>query len=178
MHYCRHVAKVDHDAAIEGLPNTIEYVEQSGKYHFLEIYKRTENLNQPGLVYSHINEDHEAQTLLALSDCTNVAKENQMYGFANARDAVEKTWASEAVKCAKTLDARIQAAEQSEFNNPVMQTHIDELKERFAEFQCERAVKKSTFMMQAPLSSLRYQPVATQSSASNLICQPMFIHSK
>lgn len=153
LHFCRHVAKADHDAAIEGLPKTIEYIEQSGKYDFLEIYKRTDNPNKPGLVYSRFNETTEAKTLEALVDCINMAKETQTYGFTNAREAVEKTWESEALKCAKTLDARILMAEQSPYNNPVMQSHIDELKERFDLFK--NSYKKTTFNAQIALSTLR-----------------------
>ena len=152
LHFCRHVAKVDHDAAIEGLPRTVEYIEQSGKYDFLEIYKRTENPNQPGLVYAKFNPKNEKKTLEALTDCTNMSKETQTYGFANAREAVEKTRESEAVKCAKTLGARIRAAELSPYNNPVMQKHIDELK---AEFENFKKQKKSKLTIQVALTSVR-----------------------
>ena len=153
LHFCRHVAKVDHDAAIEGLPKTVEYIEQSGKYDFLEIYKRTENPNQPGLVYAKFNETTEDKTLAVLADCTNVSKETQTYGFASAREAVEKTRETEAIKCAKTLDARILAAELNPYNNPVMQKHIDELKGQLQDFKKKQ--KKSTLTIQTPLSSVR-----------------------
>ena len=154
LHFCRHVAKVDHDAAIEGLPKTVDYIEQSGKYDFLEIYKRTENPNQPGLVYAKFNPVTEAKTIEALVDCTNMSKETQTYGFKSARDAVEKTRESEAIKCAKTLEVRILAAEQSPYNNPVMQSHIDELKGEFEKFK-KKQDKKSTLNIQTALSSVR-----------------------
>jgi|GEM_PF-2966198 len=166
LHFCRHVRKVDHDAAIEGLPKTVEYIEQTGKYDFLEIYRRTEDANRPGLVYAKFNENTEAKTLRALADCTNVSKETQTFGFVSARDAVEKTWETEAIKCAKTLDDRIRAAEASEFNNPVMQTHIDELKERFAEFKLTH--KKKVMAINAPLSSVR-SAADTQLQTDNLM---------
>ncbi|MCQ2381879.1 MAG: zeta toxin family protein [Clostridia bacterium] len=153
IHFCRHVNKVDHDAAIEGLPKTVEYIEQSGKYDFLEIYRRTEDANHPGLVYSKLNPNTETKTLQVLDGCTYVSKETLTFGFNSARDAVEKTRASEAIKCAKTLDKRIQVAEQSKYNNEVMQMHIDELKEQFELFKKKQ--KKHKLTIQSSLSAVK-----------------------
>ncbi len=166
LHFCRHVAKVDHDAAIEGLPSTIQYIEESGKYDFLEIYKRTDNPNQPGLVYSHINEKNEEKTLRALADCTNVSKENQTYGFANAREAVEKTRESEAIKCAKTLAERIQKAENSPYNNIVMQLHIDELKDSLLLFQRTHG-KKTTCAINTDASVIDQSSLDDKTNSGN-----------
>lgn len=139
--FCRHVAKEDHDAAIVGLPKTIEYIEQSGKYDFIEIYKRGTNISRPELVYAKFNDKNRDKTLETLEDCENVSLTDQSFGFANARDAIEQTRNSEAVICAKTLETRICHAEQSPFNNPEMQMHIDELKERLQTFKSEHKLR-------------------------------------
>lgn len=135
--FCRHVAKVDHDAALEGLPRTVDYIEASGKYDFIQIFKRGEKISQPELVYSKFNEKNQAKTLAVLEDCdrTQIPLMNRLSNFRGAKDAVEKTRASEAVRCAETLDERINRAEQSPYNNAEMQLHIDELKGCLEEFR-------------------------------------------
>jgi len=52
-----------------------------------------------------------------------------------ARAAVEKTRATEAMRCAKTLDDRIVKAETSPYNTPEMQLHINELKDCLNEYR-------------------------------------------
>lgn len=144
--YCRHVSKEAHNTAIAGLPQVVDYIESNGKFDFIEIFKRTENAAKPGLVYAKFNEATKDKTLDVLSDYTHVSKGDQTFGFANAREAVEKTRETEAIQCAKTLDERIAKAEQSEFNNPVMQLHIDELKNELYKFKTTK--KKSTLAIQ------------------------------
>lgn len=138
--FCRYVRTQDHDTAIEGLPKTVGYIEDSGKYDFIEIFKRGKQIDRPVLVYSKINPETEEETVTALSDCENVSHENHFFGFASAQDAVEKTRAEEAIKVARTLDDRIAEAELSPANNEEMQTHIDELKVRFMQFKVEQGM--------------------------------------
>ena len=135
--FCRHVAKVDHDAALAGLPRTVGYIEDSGKYHFIQIFKRGGEISQPELVYSKFNPKDQDKTLAVLNDCdhTQIPLVNRFAGFVSAQEAVEKTRASEAIRCAKTLDARIIQAEKSPYNNAEMQVHIDELKSCLKEFR-------------------------------------------
>lgn len=138
--FCRYVRQQDHDAAIEGLPKTVGYIEDSGKYDFIEIFKRGKKISEPQLVYSKFNPQTEQETLEVLSDCENVSHENHSFGFTSAQDAVERTRAEEALKVAKTLDERIAEAESRESNNEEMQTHIDELKLRFMQFKVEQGL--------------------------------------
>ncbi len=141
--FCRHVSAVSHDTALEGLPNTIEYIETTGKYDFVQIFKRGQKISSPEMVYSKFNPATKERTLQVLSDCNNVQiplNDNQN-GFRSARVGVEKTREAEANRCAKTLDERIQRAENNPVNNPEMQIHIDELKERFDAFK----KKKTSF---------------------------------
>ena len=142
--FCRHVAKIDHDTALEGLPNTVDYVEQSGKYDFIQIFKRGSDISLPTLVYSKFNEKTKAHTLQIIEDCSNdqVPMQDQTSGFASAKEAVEKTRESEAVRCMRTLDARIHDAERSRYNNEEMQMHIDELKGRMQEYKKKNKLTK------------------------------------
>lgn len=138
--FCRYVRKVDHDAAVAGLPGTVGYIEQSGKYDFIEIFKRGKQIDHPTLVYSKLNPETEQQTLEALSNCEQASTETETFGFESAQDAVVRTRLQEEVKLSKTIDKRIEAAETSEFNNPEMQTHIDELKDYVTTFRVEHAI--------------------------------------
>lgn len=138
--FCRYVRQQDHDTAIEGLPKTVGYIESSGKYDFIEIFKRSKQVDRPTLVYSKINPQSADDTLDALSDCENVSHEDNYFGFVSAQDAVERTRAEEALKVAKTLDERIAEAEASPANNEEMQTHIDELKLRFMQYKVEQGL--------------------------------------
>jgi len=144
LKFCRHVAKIDHDTALEGLPNTVDYVEQSGKYDFIQIFKRGNSIKLPTLVYSKFNEKTKAHTLQIIEDCSNdqVPMQDQTSGFASAKEAVEKTRESEAVRCMRTLDARIHDAERSRYNNEEMQMHIDELKGRMQDYKKKNKLTK------------------------------------
>ena len=136
--FCRYVRKLDHDTAVDGLPKTVGYIEETSKYDFIEIFKRGREIDKPTLVYSKINPETEKQTLEALSNCEQVCHQDESFGFENARDAVETTRFQEELRVAKTLDARIKDAENHPCNNPEMQTHIDELKEYFQQFKIEQ----------------------------------------
>lgn len=138
--YCRYVRTQDHDRAIEALPKTVGYIEESGKYDFMEVYRRGATPSKPVLVFSKFNPQTEQETLRALADCEKVSHESLPFGFSSARDAVERTRSLEADKCAKTLESRLIAAEQDPNNNEEMQTHIDELRTRFQQYQEEQGL--------------------------------------
>jgi len=77
-------------------------------------------------------------------DCQQVPLTDMTNSFINAREAVEKTRETEAIRCLKTLDERIERAENNPYNNPEMQMHIDELKGCLNEF---RQPKKKFFKL-------------------------------
>ena len=144
MGFCRHVRKVDHDAAIAGLPNTIRYIEDNGKADFVEVFKRSEDIANPIRVYAKLNPETETQTLQTLSNCEHVCHEDFTNGFEDGMDAVVQTRESEAIKCAKTLGTRLETARANGgYEIPGMAEHIDELTLAFEEFklthpQCEQ----------------------------------------
>jgi hypothetical protein len=94
--YCRYATQEGHTTAYLGLPNTVEYLEQNGLYDFMQIYKRSDDIANPSLVFSKINPQTEYKTLQALQDCENGPKCTQTNGFLNAKDAVLKTRYEEA----------------------------------------------------------------------------------
>jgi len=135
MGFCRHVRPVDHNAAIEGLPKTVGYIEENGKYDFIEIFKRGESISQPDLVYSKINPETKEETLKALENCENVCHEDFSNGFTNAQEAVEKTRDQEAVKCAEGLQDRIdEVVKNGGYEIPGMKEHLDEITSALSAF--------------------------------------------
>lgn len=154
---CRHVSQKDHDTALVGLPQTIEYLEQTGKYDFIEVFKRGARIEKPEVVYAKLNEKNKGHTAAVLADCQKQLCFNQPFEFASAHEAVEKTRQSEALKCVKTLDARIRDAEESPYNNFEMQLHIDELKERLAEFR--NSHKLRAISINSPMTYLRCREI-------------------
>lgn len=149
--YCRYVRKTDHDAAVKGLPETIDYIEKTGKYDSLEIYKRSKDISKPTLVYSRINPETEETTIKTLSNCEQVLLEDEKFGFEDekfgfedAKDAVVRTREQDETKLMnKVIDQRIENAENHPCNNPDMQVHIDELKDYVENFR-ETQLKKTS----------------------------------
>ena len=139
MGFCRHVRPEDHFAALNGIPNTVDYIEQGGKADFIEIFKRGEDIRYPQLVYASFNPETKNETLETLEDCENASHEDQTFNFSGAKDALLKTWEQETVKCAKTLDQRIdELKKDGGAEIPGMQEHLKELEDAFAQYKCEQ----------------------------------------
>ncbi len=119
------------------VPLTVNYLEETGKYDLIEIFKRGNEQRdyEPELVYAKFNPDTQAQTLAALADCENVSHRNHNYRFVNAQAALDKTRRMETIRCAASLPARIRAVEPSAVTNPVLHAHLTELKNHFAAYQ-------------------------------------------
>ena len=138
--FCRYVKASEHLVAVKGLPNTVEYIEESGKYDFIEVFKRSSDISNPDLVYAKFNPSTKEKTLEVLDGSEKVSHEDMPYGFTSARDAVDKTRLQESLLLEKTIDARISVAEESSANNPEMQEHINELKQNLYEFRVEKGL--------------------------------------
>jgi len=128
LDFCRFIGKEGHDIAYSGLPGTIEYIQQTGKSDFIEIFKRSEDISRPTLVYSHFNLDTKPQTIETLSSCQNVSHEDFANGFESAREAVEVTRHEEGLKVAKELPNRLFNAEINPHTNEQIVSLIAELK--------------------------------------------------
>lgn len=136
MGFCRHIPPEGHFDSLRGLPKTVDYIEKNNKSNFIEIFTRSDDIRHPRLVYATFNPETRDETLKTLSDCEKVSHDDQPFGFENAHDAVIKTWAQEAKRCAKTLPSRIEAlkAEGGE-DVPGLSEHIKELEENFEIYQ-------------------------------------------
>ena len=135
MGFCRHVPPEGHFASLNGIPGTIEYIEQNNKADFIEIFKRGEDIRAPKLVYAKFNPESKDETLKTLENCENASHEDNTSNFSSARDALEKTWETETKKCSLTLGNRIENFVQSGGADvPGMTIHLEELRENLAKF--------------------------------------------
>ncbi|MBR4003821.1 MAG: zeta toxin family protein [Clostridia bacterium] len=125
--YCRFATPEGHLTAYLGLPNTVEYLEQNGLYDFIEVYKRSEDISRPTLVYSNFNPQTKSSTLQALSNCEQITQDNN-FGFSSAKEAVIKTRYETALQTTKHINDRICSVESSPYNNDDIQLRVNELK--------------------------------------------------
>lgn len=84
----RLVVPEHHNQTYEGMPNTINYIEQQGRYDILEIFKRGETPDMPELIYAK----HNNITTEKINNSTGskgfVSETTKMYGYKDAKSAV------------------------------------------------------------------------------------------
>ena len=84
----RLVVPAHHNQTYNGMPETINYIEENGKYNILEIFARGEIPSQPVMVYSNHNEEKRELTYNSTNGMKYVSKFPRRFGFDNAKDAV------------------------------------------------------------------------------------------
>lgn len=135
MGFCRHVRPEDHFAALLGIPDTVNYIEQNNKADFIEIFKRSYDIKTPSLVYAKFNEKTKEETLKTLEDCESASHEDKTSGFSCAKEAIIKTWEQEAKRCSQSLQCRIDELKSDGGEDiPGMKEHIVELEESYKEY--------------------------------------------
>lgn len=96
-----------HNQTYVGMPNTIDYIENTGKYDVLEIFTRGESPDQPINVYSAHNSSESEKIKLALKDKRAVSKYTRKFGYKNAKAAVLGAREEEYDRVIETLQPRI-----------------------------------------------------------------------
>lgn len=90
--YGRLVEVSHHDRTYDGMPKTIDYIEQNGFFSVLEIFSRnTDNPRFPKLIYSAVNKkDRNLKKVLASKFIEDrfVSVVNNHYTFESAKDAI------------------------------------------------------------------------------------------
>lgn len=91
--YGRLVEVPHHDRTYDGMPNTIDYIEQNGYYSALEIFSRnSDDPSRPKLIYSSINKK-DRRFKKTVSDSAQIEEDfvstkNNPFTFESAKDAV------------------------------------------------------------------------------------------
>ena len=88
--FCRFVTTADHDNTYNGMPNTLQYIEDQGKYDVLEVFQRGEKPDEPIVVYARMNPDRKDKVNEILSH-PNVSFRDIFDGYPCVRDAVVTT---------------------------------------------------------------------------------------
>lgn len=84
----RMVVPEHHNKTYLGMPNTIEYIERTGKYDILEIFRRGENVGEPVLVYSKHNPETQEKTQGIINNNHFVSSQTQLNGHINGYQAI------------------------------------------------------------------------------------------
>lgn len=79
-----------HNQTYKGMPNTIDYIEKTGKYDVLEIFRRGETPDSPEIIYGKINNETINKTKHSLKTKKFVTLDNKTYGYESAKDAILK----------------------------------------------------------------------------------------
>ena len=102
-----------HNQTYSGMPNTIEYISNEGKYDILEIFARGEIPGEPVNVYAIHKPESREKIAKSIENKKYVSKHNREYGFNNAKDAILKTREEEYKWVIPTLEERIKVIMQS-----------------------------------------------------------------
>ena len=103
----RLVTPEHHNQTYIGMPNTIDYIENTGKYDVLEIFARGETPDQPINVYSAHNDERKEKIKLALEGKKYISKYARKFGYSGAKDAVLGAREEEYDRVIGTLQPRI-----------------------------------------------------------------------
>ena len=103
----RLVVPEHHNQTYEGMPNTIEYIERTGKYDILEIYARGEIPSEPINIYSVHNPNSASKTEEAIKGKSHLSKFPRKYGYSSAKESILGARQEEISMTSKTLEERI-----------------------------------------------------------------------
>lgn len=92
--YYRPVTIADHDRTLNGMPNTIKYIEEIGRYDVLQVFQRGPQPDQPTMVYAKVNEDRP-EHVANIATHPEVSTQDQTGGFESAYEALLETRAAD-----------------------------------------------------------------------------------
>lgn len=88
--YYRPVTIADHDRTLNGMPNTIKYIEEIGRFDVVQVFQRGPQPDQPVMVYSKINPDRP-EHVANIASHPAVSAEDQFGEFSSAHEALIAT---------------------------------------------------------------------------------------
>ncbi|MGN0961661.1 MAG: zeta toxin family protein [Christensenellales bacterium] len=135
MGFCRHVDPTAHIEAIKGIPFTLSYMEESGKYDILKIYMRSDNIAKPTLIYTNTNPETRNEIKKIYLHRWLAYPKILRNGCTSAKEAINKGRQLDTIRCVKTLSKRIvDAKSNGGYDIPGMAEHIDEIEQVFNEY--------------------------------------------
>ena len=131
--YCRNVTTSDHDNTYNGMPDTLQYIEENGRYDVLEIFRRGKELEYPHIVYANTNPDRPG-AVMNISKHPEVSRGSRPMGHESAKDALLAAREEDRVEffsgtdCRKPYDDRLEEIQSNPYLNPVISEQLYELK--------------------------------------------------
>ena len=104
-------------------------------------------------VYTKINPQTAQKTLSALENCENGPTCTQRNGFSSAKDAVLKTRYQDSAQLSQTIDSRINEASNNPYNNPNIQSRIDELNQTLSVISAGKTIAEQTNFAKSHLAT-------------------------
>lgn len=133
--FCRHVDPETHCDAIKGIPYTVSYMEETGKYDLIQIYVRTSDISKPKLIYSKANPQSRNNLKHTFKQRSLEVPENLVYDFNSAKTAIKRSRQIDSYHCVKTLQGRIDnIINLGGYDVPGMAVHIDEIQKELNNF--------------------------------------------
>ena len=84
----RLVVPEHHNQTYEGMPNTIQYIEEQGRYDILELFKRGKTPDSPELIYAAHNDKTLEKTKKSIDQRNFVSSTTKKYGYQNGKQAI------------------------------------------------------------------------------------------
>ena len=84
----RLVVTAHHNQTYEGMPDTIQYIEQNNRYDILEIFARGELPSEPIRVYAKHNIQTKEKTQKAISGINGISRLSRTYGYRSGKEAI------------------------------------------------------------------------------------------
>lgn len=103
----RLVVPEHHNQTYKGMPETIKYISDTGRYDVLEIYARGEIPSEPIMIYSKHNDRTTEKTQEFLLGRGFVSKYSRTFGYEDAKDAIIKEREEEYDRVLLTAKERI-----------------------------------------------------------------------
>lgn len=109
----RLVIKEHHNQTYEGMPNTIDYIEQNGRYDILEIFARGETPSKPVGVYLKHNKNSANKIKEAISGKKYVSQFSRTYGYKNGKESILGAREEEYERVIPNLEKRLRVVSES-----------------------------------------------------------------
>lgn len=102
-----------HNQTYYGMPNTIRYIEETGRYDILEIFARDERPDEPINIYAVHNPNSKEKIKNTICGRKYVSTRPRKYGFDDAIDSILKSREEEYDATIPTIEERIKIIMQS-----------------------------------------------------------------
>ena len=102
-----------HNQTYHGMPNTIDYIENMGRYDILEIFARADRPDEPLRIYSAHNPESKEKIEKAVEGKSHISKHGRKFGFENAKDSILTTREEEYDWVIPTIETRVKTVMKS-----------------------------------------------------------------